>query len=250
MTMKHAHLPSQTMPGYIVAEKTAEVPSSVEDVHVWEFQDTEFWRYGQRINVRCDHLISDDMAAEILQFARGYGEITESAFFFPSKLRVKFKHPGSVFKMFYEQKWSGVVRKTLQSGIEISINTVDTSQPTKCANAIKFTNVVRREGNLLAYLSRLLDLAVCNPGIIKIDHDDSTRNAWVDVEHPWYVRDVSCKVHQFLISDNVPEEYRGVGVDVKSPYWPCEYKDNVSGGFETSPRKGGLDESSVFTAAN
>ena len=205
----------------------------VEDVQVWRDTDVEFRRYGRQVMIDSDHFMSDDLVREIVETLKQFGNVAETTVFRPYRLRVRFQHPVSVFKLFYLKSFFGRIKKTLaHSGKEISIVATKISKSTLSDQAIKFTNVVKCEPDLqLSYLSNLLDLAGCNPGIVSIVHDDVTKSSYVKMPNPWYVRDVSCKVHQFLCSESVPEEYRGVGVLVYSPFWPCEYLDliNLSG---------------------
>ena len=219
----------------------------VEDVQVWRDVDVEFRRYGQQVMVNSEHYMSDDHVREIIETLKQYGNVVETAVFKPYRLRVRFQQPVSVFKLFYLKSFFGRIKKTLpHSGKEISIVIAGIPKSTLSAQAIKFTNVVKCEPDSeLSYLSNLLDLAGCNPGIVSIVHDDVTKSSYVKMPNPWYVRDVSCKVHQFLCSGSVPEEYQGVGVLVYSPFWPCEYLDMISlSGEEKSGEELGLEQES------
>lgn len=223
-----AYSASKAMPT-ISGNSVAACSDHVEDVLVWRNADIEFRKYGRQVMVQSDHFMSDDQVKEIVETLKQYGNVVETAVFKPYKLRVRFQHPVSVFKLFYHKTFLGRIKKTLaHSGKEISIVTYDIAKSTLSALSIKFTNVVKCEPHSqLAYLSNLLDLAGCNPGIVAVVHDDITNSSYVKMPNPWYVRDVSCKVHQFLSSGNVPEVYQGVGVRVYSPYWPCEYVDKI-----------------------
>ena len=222
-----------TMAGHTISQN-----SDCEDVLVWRNMDEDVRSYGQRVNVQCDHEFSDDLLAEILEYLNHYGAIESIHLKVPSELNVKFKYSRSVFQMFYDITWHGRINKTLEkSGTEIAVKVDNVSHKIKQAHSIKFTSVPKHVADAHTYISNLLDLAGCNPGVLTTIHNDRTKIAWVILPHPWYVRDVSCKVHQFLSSVDAPQEYAGLGVVVRSPFWQCDYMDRVDEELQRGKRK-------------
>lgn len=230
-----------TIPGHMISH---DFNQCSEDVEIWKYSDNDLRRYGLQVSVKADEPITDPRTVqEVVSYLARYGGIESLKVVksdnntaangherSPVQLYINFIKHRSVFKIFYEKSFFGQVRVPLESGIELSLTASQVTHYTRELYTLEVHNVPRLDpetDDLLAYCSELLDTASCNPGIIAGIYVPTSRAFYLRLPQPWYVKDVSCKLYQFLRSHHVPKLYQGLEVRVRSHYWKCELLDKV-----------------------
>ena len=227
-----AFLSESIMPGYAVGQDSVFCSNVLENVEIMQNHFNEYRRFLVYVNVMFDGLPSDGLNQEITSFLEQFGEIDmmDTAEYSPSwkqsLLRVKFKYPISVYRMFYNRTMFGRVCETLPvSGAEIRMLIPQTalSMITKHLNTVELNGVVLGEDeDVFEFCSNLLDAAGCNPGIISGVFVPRDKKIFIKVLHHWYVKDVSERLAQFLYfekSKRNKSKYRHMSVVEKNRFW-------------------------------